>query len=677
MDESKESRSATTLSRRSLVVAGAGAAASIAAGSALLGGASGAFAQNATPEAGSQVASEATPQAADLPTVPPELETYAQDWPVAQADLAATRVASGGSIDSSNVATLGVAWELPLSAASGFGAITSNPVVQGDTVYIIDNAATIQAVNRETGEVTWKNEYNVSTFGPNGVALGYGILIGVLGDTATVVALKPEDGTEIWRFQLANHNALGITMAPAIFDGMVYVSTEPGGNSKGTYEGGANGVLYALDILTGETIWTWDTVDDDLWGNFRVNSGGGLWYPPAIDAKTGILYMGIGNAAPFPGTKEYPNGSSRPGENNYANNLVALDPNAGKILWSINVKPRDIYDHDNQQTPILGTVTIGGAEADVVFTSGKHGYVVAAHRESGQEYWRVPVGKHENDGLLELPDEGIEIFPGILGGTESPMAFKDGVLYVAAFNFPTKMSSTGIEFNMSGGYSSATTNLIALDGATGERLWDIEVPYGVAGPGPTISGDLMFVGSLDGMVRAFTLADGTQVWTSQTSAGLNAPFAIADDMLFVPAGSVIAPSADTPDPAPGYYPAVVAYKLGATGTPTLATPTASDEAATPESDAGVSDSPTITMIDLAFQPNEFTIPANTDVTVKLVNKGVLGHDFVIDNPKVDSGIIDGGTEGSVVLNLPPGTYTFYCSVEGHAAAGMVGKVTAK
>ncbi|HWK79348.1 MAG TPA: hypothetical protein VNP95_01205, partial [Thermomicrobiales bacterium] len=68
MDESKESRSATTLSRRSLVVAGAGAAASIAAGSALLGGASGAFAQDATPAA----SPAASPEAA-LPTIPPEV----------------------------------------------------------------------------------------------------------------------------------------------------------------------------------------------------------------------------------------------------------------------------------------------------------------------------------------------------------------------------------------------------------------------------------------------------------------------------------------------------------------------------------------------------------------------------------------------------------------------------
>ncbi|MGC4189798.1 MAG: PQQ-binding-like beta-propeller repeat protein [Thermomicrobiales bacterium] len=629
-----------------------------------MSGGTSAFAQDATPAASPK---------ADLPVTPPELEQYAQDWPVAQANLASTRVAAGESIDSSNVAQLGVAWELPIDASSAFGAITSNPIVQGDTVYIIDNVATVQAVNRETGEVKWKNEYNGATYGPNGVAIGYDTLVLAVGDSAEVVAVRPADGSEIWRIQLTTQQSLGITMAPAIYDGIVIVSTEPGGNPKGSYEGGANGVLFGIDIRNGETIWTWDTVEDDLWGNFRINSGGGLWYPPSID-ENGVLYMGIGNAGPWPGTKDYPNASSRPGENDYANNLVALDPNQGKVLWNVNVKPRDLYDLDNQQTPVLASVSMGGVDTNVVYTSGKHGYVVAAHRESGQEFWRVPVGTHKNDGLLELPEESIEIFPGTLGGVESPMAFKDGVLYVAAFNLAARMNASGFDYDPDQSYSIATTNLIALDGATGAVIWNTELAYGIAGPGPTLSGDLMFVGSLDGMVRAFTLADGKQVWTSQTSADLNAPFAVADDMLFVPAGSVIAPSSDTPDPAPGYYPAVVAYKLGASGTPTLGAPT-QETAATPS--AGSSDAPTVTMVDLAFQPNEFTIPANTDVTVQLINKGVLSHDFVIDDPAVNSSLIDGGAEGSVVLNLAPGTYTFYCSVEGHAAAGMVGKVTAE
>lgn len=621
------------------------------------------FARNATPEA-------------SLPAVPPEYEQFAGDWPMAQGDLRATRTASGASVDASNVGELGVAWELPIAAASGFGAITSNPVVQGNVVYVIDNAGNIKALDRGSGDIIWQADNNVPTLGPNGVAVGYGILVGVLGDTAEVLALNASDGTELWRFQIANHQALGITMAPFVYDGYVIVSSEPGGNTKGTYEGGANGVVYCLDIQTGITRWTWDTVVDDLWGNFRVNSGGGLWYPPSVDVDTGVLYMGIGNAGPFPGTDEFPNGSSRPGANDYANCLVALDPNAGKVLWYLNVKPGDIYDHDNQQSPVLGTVQIGGEDAPVVYSSGKHGYVIAAHRGSGHEIWRVPVGQHKNDGRTALPadqEDAIEILPGLFGGVESPMAFKDGVLYVAAFNFPSMMYATGVEFDFATGFAGATTNLVALDGATGDVIWDTGLTTGTAGSGPTIANDLLFIGTLDGMVRAFALADGAEVWSSQTSAGINAPCAAAGDLLLVPAGSIIAPSAESPDPVPGYGPALIAYQLGATGTVTLAEAEATG--ATPAATEGEPAAVTIESFDLGFTPDDVSIPADTDMDLTLRNTGVLEHNFRIDDPEVFIDLVPGGESRSLTVNLPAGSYQFYCSVPGHAAAGMVGTLT--
>jgi glucose dehydrogenase/plastocyanin len=661
--------------RRSLVKAGAilGAAGMVAVGSPV-------FAQDATPSAeetgqeGTEGA--ATPEAASLPAVPPEVERYANDWPMAQHDFEATRHAVGSTIDSSNVGELGVAWELALDSGSPFGAITSNPIVLGDRIYLIDNAANIQAITRETGEVIWRVDNNVATLGPNGVAVGYGKLVGVLGDTAEVLTLDAETGEELWRFQLASHNALGITMAPFIYDGYVIVSTEPGGNSKGTYEGGANGVVYCLDIETGLTLWTWDTVEEDLWGNFRVNSGGGLWYPPSVDTETGVLFMGIGNAGPFPGTEEYPNGASRPGMNNYANCLVALDPKRGKVLWYYNVKPRDMYDHDNQQTPVLATVQIGGADADLAFTSGKHGYVAAVHRSSGQVAWHRPVGKHQNDGLLELPEEPIEVFPGILGGVESPMAFADGILYVPALNFSSMTSSTEMSFGGfdGSGYSTATTNLIALDGATGETIWDVEIPVGTAGPGPVVANDVVFIGTLDGIVRAYNTADGTEVWRVQTSAGLNAPFAVAGDMLLVPAGSFIAASADSPDPLPGVNAALIAFQLGATGTVTLGEAAAASEDASGEESADGS-AVSVSAIDIAFEQTELSIAADTDVTITLTNNGVLQHDLVIEETDFATPLINGGETAEIVVNLPAGEYVYFCSVAGHREAGMVGTLT--
>ncbi len=56
----------------------------------------------------------------------------------------------------------------------------------------------------------------------------------------------------------------------------------------------------------------------------------------------------------------------------------------------------------------------------------------------------------------------------------------------------------------------------------------------------------------------------------------------------------------------------------------------------------------------------------------VTNNGVLQHDFVLDEAGVDSGLLNGGESATVIINLPAGTYQFYCSVPGHKEAGMVG-----
>jgi nitrite reductase (NO-forming) len=104
------------------------------------------------------------------------------------------------------------------------------------------------------------------------------------------------------------------------------------------------------------------------------------------------------------------------------------------------------------------------------------------------------------------------------------------------------------------------------------------------------------------------------------------------------------------------------------------TPGASPEAspaASPVAGAG----PTVATVDIAFEPKEFTIAADTDVVVAIENKGALQHDFVIDELGVKSELLDGGASTTVTINAPAGTYEFYCSVPGHKQAGMVGSLT--
>jgi glucose dehydrogenase len=537
------------LSRRHVIAASGAAAAAGMLGVRLIGSSQ-----------AQEVQVAATPVALG-PAVPPEFENTG-DWVVEGKDLALTRYAAESTIDSSNVSTLGVAWTFPLEVTSGFGAITSNPIVIDNVVYIVDMLSNVYAIDMESGEQIWRTDYNVTTEGPNGVAVGYGVLVSVLGDESGVVALDAATGEEKWRADLSNNVGEGIDMAPLIYDNTVYVSTVPG-NSQVFYRGGQKGIFYALDITSGHVLWQWDTTTDNLWGNARVNSGGGLWHPPAIDEE-GMLYLSVANPGPWPGNSEFPNGSSRPGDNLYTNSVVKIDPATAGVVWYLQVLPHDLFDLDNQLSPVLTSVKINDVDTNIVVTSGKHGQVVAMDRSSGKELWRTMIGKHENDLIQEVPEgETIEVYPSSLGGVETPFAVANGVGFFATMNLPRYYTPNGkSEDQTPPPISEATGEIVAIDLTNGSVLWDVQTPTAPFA-GATVAGDVVFTSGLDGVVHAWNVSDGSEAWSWQAPGGINASFAIVGDYVFVPAGSPLLPSTDTASPAPEATTALIALKLGA------------------------------------------------------------------------------------------------------------------
>lgn len=536
-----------------------GATATVAAAGALK--LSPGFAQDATPE--TELHPEASPVAAsDLPTVPPEFATET-NWPVEGGNLKGTRVARGSSISTSTVSTLDVAWSFPVESNGTWGALVGNPVIVDGVVFIQTGTSDVFALKLDTGDTVWSKSYNqqIPTGGPNGLAVAYGMAFYAVGNSQ-VFAVDSATGDELWTVDLEGMRYEGIDMAPAAYGGFVYLSTIPG-NVEGYYQGGQRGIIHVLDAVTGETVWIFDTVVDNLWNNSRVNSGGGCWHPPVFDDE-GFPYFGIANASPFPGAADFPNGLSRPGANEYANNVLKIDPATGGLVWSFNVNPHDIFDLDNQLSPVLASYTNDGEGQDgsvvpLAITSGKHGYVVALDQLSGDEYWRTPVGTHQNDKLDAIPEgEEIVVFPGALGGVELPFAVTEDKVIVQANNLGMTYNTTSIT---SADFFSGTSNVVALDIKTGSILWDTALPTGGYG-GITIANDVAFTSGLDGVVRGINIADGSVVWTAQTTAGVNTSFAISGDYLVVPSGGVLTASDDTVSPAPERAAAVWVYKLG-------------------------------------------------------------------------------------------------------------------
>lgn len=101
----------------------------------------------------------------------------------------------------------------------------------------------------------------------------------------------------------------------------------------------------------------------------------------------------------------------------------------------------------------------------------------------------------------------------------------------------------------------------------------------------------------------------------------------------------------------------------------VASPMASPAAG---ADAVVDNEVTVVAVDIDFVQEELRIPADTDVIVILINEGVLLHDWVVEELDVFIPPIEGGEEAYTTVNAPAGEYQYFCSIPGHAEAGMVG-----
>jgi plastocyanin len=81
---------------------------------------------------------------------------------------------------------------------------------------------------------------------------------------------------------------------------------------------------------------------------------------------------------------------------------------------------------------------------------------------------------------------------------------------------------------------------------------------------------------------------------------------------------------------------------------------------------------------LAYDKTELEASAG-QVTIDFTNDSSLQHDVTLVGPGVENESTDtiSGGSTSKTFNLQPGTYTFYCSVDAHRAAGMEGKLVVK
>ncbi len=124
---------------------------------------------------------------------------------------------------------------------------------------------------------------------------------------------------------------------------------------------------------------------------------------------------------------------------------------------------------------------------------------------------------------------------------------------------------------------------------------------------------------------------------------------------------------------------VMGYFLLYKGTsPAVEVVTPTPEAtATPSPEAEVEEVKeiTVTAKEYRFTPASLTVKAGEKVKLTFQNSGKMQHDWVLEDMDINTNLVSPGGEETVEFTInEPGEYVYYCSVPGHRALGMVGKL---
>ncbi|MBA0085190.1 MAG: PQQ-binding-like beta-propeller repeat protein, partial [Acidobacteria bacterium Pan2503] len=301
-------------------------------------------------------------------------------------------------INTGNISRLGLAWSYDVGP--GGGSQEATPLVWDGTLYGITNWSVVFAVDVRTGKEKWRwdPEVNQTAVRPKiccgivnrGLALYEGLIIAPTID-GRLEALDAGTGKVVWeaRVEYPQDNYT-LTMAPRIVKGKVII-----GVSGSEYP--VRGFFDAYDAQTGRRAWRFYTVPGDpskpfeneamrkaaaTWESdfWKLGGGGTVWDGMAYDAEANLLYVGTGNAGPWPEDLRKQTGKA----NLYVCSIVAVNPDTGVLQWYYQVVPADVWDYDSVQQMILADLTIRGRQRKVLMQANKDGFYYVIDRISGE-----------------------------------------------------------------------------------------------------------------------------------------------------------------------------------------------------------------------------------------------------------------------------------------------------
>ncbi len=142
-------------------------------------------------------------------------------------------------------------------------------------------------------------------------------------------------------------------------------------------------MLVQLDADDGSVVWKVDAFTDRERGYvtaYDIHTGEQVWDGMAYDPELNLLYVGTGNAAPYPRKLRSPSG----GDNLYLASILAINPDTGRMVWYYQTTPQENWDFTTTQKMILTDLTIEGKERKVIMRAPKNGFFYTINRVSGE-----------------------------------------------------------------------------------------------------------------------------------------------------------------------------------------------------------------------------------------------------------------------------------------------------